>query len=519
MNKQEVNADIPVVQATLLEDRAHVLRRGAVSLPAGRFRICVLGVAPVIVDKTLTVRVIQGEGVRIDDAHIVREKVVLNEAKPEHIREIDSEIEALNDKIRILADRQNQKANQLKQLDHTQLLTVQEIGVDVSWSREDSARWRSDLELIHDAKSALGLDLLEIKSQDSDLQIKRNDLHQRRAIAENPAATSRTKIIIDAVSDGITDASFEIEYLVPGACWRPYHTAHLVEGDEPLVKFSTDACIWQNTGETWSDVALYFSTERPSLGVSPPSLQSDVVSARKKGDAVAVSAREEKIHTSGLGAEKKIKMPEVPGIDDGGELMHLRSLGNATVSSDGRPHRVPLSSFESPATTSLVLMPELAQCVFTKSVQHNAATQAILAGPVDLIRTSGLVGQTTAPFVAPQERFDLGWGPDANLRVQREHECLEEKSKMLSSWSTVPNLITIFASNIGPSDRVIEVTERVPVSEVEKVKITMEPKKTSDRAKPDTDGFVKWTLRLEPYSRKTLKLAYIVKKHEDVVGI
>ena len=284
MNKQEVKADIPVVKATLLEDRAHILRRGTVSLPAGRIRICVLGIAPVIVDKTLAVRIIQSDGVRIDDAQIIREKVVLDEAKPEHIHEIDSEIKALDDKIRILSDRQKQKKNQLKQLDHTQLLTVQEIGVDVSWSRDDSARWRSDLELIHDAKSALGLELLELKSQDSDLQIKRNDLHQRRANAESPAASSQTKIIIDADSDDATDASFEIEYLVPGACWRPYHTARLVEGDEPLVKFSTDACIWQNTGETWSDVDLYFSTERPSLGVSPPSLQSDIVSSQKKAD-------------------------------------------------------------------------------------------------------------------------------------------------------------------------------------------------------------------------------------------
>jgi len=56
-----------------------------------------------------------------------------------------------------------------------------------------------------------------------------------------------------------------------------------------------------------------------------------------------------------------------------------------------------------------------------------------LAGPVDLIRENGFVGRTSVLFIAAGERFELGWGPDAELRVKRHSESKQEKSRRLSS--------------------------------------------------------------------------------------
>lgn len=57
--------------------------------------------------------------------------------------------------------------------------------------------------------------------------------------------------------------------------------------------------------------------------------------------------------------------------------------------------------------------------VVLKSEQSNTAQFPILAGPVDLLRVTELVGKTEIGFVAPGEKFALGWGPDAAMRVQR----------------------------------------------------------------------------------------------------
>ena len=45
--------EAPVVEVTVLEDRAHVVRRGRIELPAGTSRLRIDGVAPVLADKTL----------------------------------------------------------------------------------------------------------------------------------------------------------------------------------------------------------------------------------------------------------------------------------------------------------------------------------------------------------------------------------------------------------------------------------------------------------------------------------
>ena len=53
----------------MLEDRARVIRRGTASLPAGQSRLIVRGVAPVLVDKTLTATTSAG---RVLDVRCVR---------------------------------------------------------------------------------------------------------------------------------------------------------------------------------------------------------------------------------------------------------------------------------------------------------------------------------------------------------------------------------------------------------------------------------------------------------------
>src|SRR5690606_3588459 len=121
----------------------------------------------------------------------------------------------------------------------------------------------------------------------------------------------------------------------------------------------------------------------------------------------------------------------------------------ATIPSDGRPHRVAIFEFEAPAETALVCMPERLAAVTLRSRQVNAASKPLLAGPVDLIRRSGLVGRTSILYIAPGERFELGWGPDPSLRVSRTCEELEFERKLMSSWTRRPRRIEIKLSNLA----------------------------------------------------------------------
>ena len=205
-------------------------------------------------------------------------------------------------------------------------------------------------------------------------------------------------------------------------------------------------------------------------------------------------------------------------IDDGGEALKLRSQAKASVPGDGRPHRVPLMAFTSPTSTEHVLLPELAEAVILKSVHVNRSQQPILAGPVDLVRAGGFVGRSSLLFIAPGEKFAIGWGPDGAIRVQRSVELAREDRGMMSSWTTQAHLIKVKISNLGALPRTVHFTERVPVSEVEKLRIEVDAA-TTDKARADANGFLHWTVELPGFGRKSVELKYLVRKHADVVGV
>jgi uncharacterized protein (TIGR02231 family) len=291
------------------------------------------------------------------------------------------------------------------------------------------------------------------------------------------------------------------------------------EPGKARIELRCEGCVWQATGEDWNDVQLVFSTERPSLGLEPPRLHTDRLAVRKKGPVVEAQTRQDTIHTAGLGSDEggAAAAPELPGIDDGGRAQRLRGRGRSSIPGDGRPHRVPLFDVAGPATLELRCVPELAPVVLVRTEQTNTASHPLLAGPVDLVRRSGLVGRTSLLYVAPGERFELGWGPDNALRVTREQEQLEWERKSLSSWTRKPRRIRIKLSSLDATPRTVQVRERIAVSELDKVKVEL--RSASQGGAPDADGIVRWDVRLPGFGRQELVLEWDLVVHDDVQGV
>ncbi|MEQ8959320.1 MAG: mucoidy inhibitor MuiA family protein, partial [Coleofasciculus sp. C2-GNP5-27] len=170
------------------------------------------------------------------------------------------------------------------------------------------------------------------------------------------------------------------------------------------------------------------------------------------------------------------------------------------------------------AEIEYILMPELSCQVVIKSEQINSSTCPILAGPVDLVRSSEFVGKTAIEFIAPGEKFALGWGSDEAMRVQRSQTKKQEKDH-LTQWKRVITQTQLFLSNIAAEPREITITERVPVSELEQVKVKVLTKKTTNEVQPDNDGFCTWKLTLAPYSQRQVTLVYQVATAPEVKGV
>jgi len=522
---QELIIDAPVAQVTLLEDRALVQRRSKANLTPGLWRVRVEKVAPVLADKSLRAEFCGDyPGARIDDVRTPRRMLVKEEERSEEIKNWEAQLRSLFNSFNHSTEDRQHLESCFERINAILAKGLSELPVDAVWGQIDPKSWREQLQTLFQQLRQLRGEILGSYHTQEQLSQQINDLIAKINALSRPDLIYTAYIEADLMILQGGEYEITFDYVVPNAMWRPWHQARLLLEDQPTLSFRCDGCVWQNTGEDWHEVDLVFSTARASLGTEPPFLTDDLLNIKEKSKQLIIQAWNQEIQTTGLGmegtqtTEQTPSTVEVPGVDDGGEVRNLRPATKATIPSDGCPYRIPIFSFESPAPVEYVLMPELSCQVILKSEQANKAEFPILAGPVDLVRTSEFIGKTSVMFIAPGEKFALGWGSDAAMRVQRT-QTQKKKQDHLTKWNTLTTTTKLFLSNIGAEARVIKTTERVPVSELEQVKVEVDADDTTDSVQADDNGFCTWNFTLEPYSQLQATLVYKVSAAPEVKGL
>lgn len=507
--------EAPAAEVTLFEDRASVLRRGRITLEAGQHRLRLDGVAPVLSDRSLRVAMLEGSapGAALLDFRVKRERIVSDDQLPEEQAALAAEERQRRQALERNQQRVGGRKAQRDGLREAATQLLEELTEDAGWGRADADRWRAELELLRQREATLDAEILELGRGLEDAERELAMLLRRQIVQRNPRID--TWVELDVELDQPGDLALELAYVVPCACWRPRYRATLLAGAAPQLSLEHQANVWQRTGEDWCDVQLRFSTQRPSLGTEPPRLCEDLVHVQPRQEHVVVEVREQQIHSTGLGQQRQ-ESQELPGVDDGGEPVSLQAEHPATVPSDGRPYRVGIGRSRAPAKVERVAMAELASAVLLRCTSSNASQDPLLAGPVDLIADSGRVGRSKLSYVAPGEKLELGFGPDASLRVFRRSEAVEEEPGVLSRWHSTRHHTTVLLSNLGSEPRTVTLLERVPVSEIEQVRITVDRERTTSGASPDADGILTWERTLPPGATDEIELAYSFDKRSGV---
>ncbi|MBL9020510.1 MAG: mucoidy inhibitor MuiA family protein [Myxococcales bacterium] len=523
-----MNTNAPVVAVTVLEDRASVTRRGSVHLAAGQHRLVIEGVSPAIADKTLSAT---ASGARLLDVRCERYLAPWREGAGREA----TPLAALHaERVRLTSEREHAEAaaavarseidglRQVIRAAHKDLAIAATRGTQP----EGAAPLLAELD---DADREARRRLVDADLEAQRIVAELARLESRIKTAEAEAGDLSARLVIDVLAEAAVDVTLSISYVVPGAAWRPYHRAVLARA-AGRVDWTTTACVWQATGEDWTEVELTCSLERPSLGVEPPELTDDELYARRRPETVTVEAREQDVQTTGLGAGPL----QVPGIDDGGLGLTL-SAPRTTVKSDGLPHRVPVGGFTAPAQLSLVAIPLRSPWVHLRARIVNVSQAPLLAGPVDLVMSSGYVGRAEIGFVAPGEKFYLGFGPESELRVHRTETRERDEAGLLGGWNVQTVRVAVRVSNLGTERRQIDVTERIPISEVEQVDVQVsspdayllgtdeqpggeEITQVTARALDDR-GLVTWGVELPPLGRRAVTLEYKVRSQRGVAGV
>ncbi len=503
--------ELPITHVTVLEDRAQITRSGRVELSAGAHTLRVQDVASVIVDKTLSVQA--SAGARVAQARVCRRLATSKEAQRQRVAQwmtLESERRAAVQDARLQLEVSREALAAIRTME---TLHLAELSEDVALGREVTDRMASLAMLREKLGDAVDAHV------DCDRRLARAEASMNDALRMRESLNDETRSVVGQLElqlqlggDGASSVEVTVRYTVAGALWRPAHIATMQE--KGGVRIEAQACVWQATGEDWTDAQLSFSTERPSLGATPPQLRTDTLSLKRKAQAVSVQTRDQVISTTGEGAAEV--RDEMPGVDDGGEPLALTAEGPRTVSSNGRPHHVPLFSFESEAQRELICRPEKVEAVLLRTTQAHRGPHPLLAGPVELRRRGGYVGRTSTLFVAPGESFELGWGPEPDLRVHRKVEPAQPTRKPLSSWVRKPRTVTVTVSNLGAQPHDVRLCERVMVSEIDKVEVEVGPLQGGTR---DSDGIVTKALAVRGFGQTSYAFDWTLVVHDDVRGL
>lgn len=497
--------DAPICKVVVFEDRAQVERTGALSLPAGTCRVVVPEVTPLLVERSLQVQA-SLPGVVVADCKLVRS--VTRECTPVDAQAVHERLEGLEQESMALAHRLNRQEQRLR------LLQARLHDLKVRWA---GAVPRGILpQPFFQRMEKIEQELAEALLEKQRILWEQSDqVEEKASLKALIAASGQTKSCYSGRLELLLEvqtactAQLSVRYLTACALWRPEHEARLLtRAGTNFLRLASRAVVWQKTGEAWKGVELYCSTARPGKASSPPLLQDDVLYAQKRSDpkTVVAEVRDEDIQTTGLGGGGAAASG-MPGVDDGGEALSWPVEGRVDVPSTGRPIRAKLFGLEAEARLSLVSFPERAQQVLLRVQASNVSARPILAGPVLLYREAGYVGRSKVGFIAPGEKLALSFGSHDALLLQRDSVVKRDETRLMG-YQTISVTVTHYISNLSSQPQAFEVTERIPVSELEDVRVSL-----GDGApgKPDSDGLVVWKVQVRPNEQLTQTLTFRIE--------
>jgi uncharacterized protein (TIGR02231 family) len=504
----QTEIDSTAVRVTFFEDRAEVLRRSQVSVERGVSRVRLRGVSTMVDDPSLLANV-RGAPARVLMARVHRQ---LRQVPVGDDRELQaSEADQRSARSRRITAERTVEARNNHELRVTALLSswleaLQRVPRAAAQGLES---WRSAHDELHAAQVQAIEDLAAAQRELAAAQLdeKRADLRYQQARRMRPRYEAQVELQIEAATAG--ELLIELTYRVPCALWRPEHLCRLLQTEGgPQLAITTYAVVWQRTGEEWPAVSCRFSTARPAQSATAPLLTEDPLRLRKRTESerrhIMVEAREQAILSAGLQRGERA-VEEMPGVDDGGEPLSLEAARPHDLPSTGQPIRVEVGQLILPCTVERVAMPERSIAAHYRATATLSGSRPILAGPVTVLRGGELCGRGRIGFVGRGEPFEIGLGSDDGVRVRRKIE-EQRETATLSGAQRIFRTVRLYVSNLSGTSRRVLLIERVPISEIADVEVTLT--QTSGMKYDPRDGFASFEVELAPRATREVQFSY-----------
>ncbi|MBS1151765.1 MAG: Aspartate ammonia-lyase [Myxococcaceae bacterium] len=491
-------------QVVVFPDRAQVTRLADVTC-AAKTRVDFTDITPAAAGDSFRARVSEGAvlGMRAEQKVRAEEFAPPLKDAREKLKVLDEQLQQLH-QIRARADSLNRLADQFSSV------AVAMVSRELAAEKPDLKAWSAGF----DASLKARLSANEVRA-DTDQKVRAIEEQRevlRRKISQLQAWSQRSEWTVEVLVGcpaGKT-AKVELTYLVGGASWTPTYEARAEEAAH-AVELSTWATVKQTTGEDWKDAKLLLSTAVPSQNATPPELKKLVVSAlEREPEKKVLVRRDEAVERAAVGTRQSGGETALKARSQGLSVQ-LQVPDRGTVLGEGTPVRLFVAKTRLKAAFTLRAVPRLQSYVFRVADVTNQAPFPLLAGTLDAYRSSGFIARYPIERVAEGGPLTLTFGAEDTVRVKRlVMEELKRDVGLFNGKKRFSYSYRFELANYGKAPVEVELADGLPVSELDDVSVSVEPKTTAGYKLDPLDGIAKWKVALRPGDKKNVDLIFKV---------
>lgn len=491
----------PIVAVTVHPQRARVVRRGRVAVPAGRSDVVVADLTRTLLPDSLRVAVAGARVLGVDvvhrhlaelpDGRVRAAEAAVREAERAlgAVEGADAADAAREEMLRRLALRSGDRLAAALADGTAEPARAAEIGAGLAAQLTDvAAARRAHAEARVDAGHALAA--------------ARAELDRLR-----DPGRARREAVVGLEADAAGEVEVELTYVVDGASWSSAYDARL--DDAGTVTLTWFGMVVQHTGEDWPACELTLSTARPAVTTTLPELDPWWIDVARRDLPVALAAA---APAARGGARELSAVHAVP--EDGLAAGSWRLARPTAVPADGTPHRTTVTALRAPARLDHVTAPVLGPEAHLRATVVNPSGHVLPAGPVSTFLADAYVGTTALETTAPDGEIALALGVDDRVVVERELESrTAHKARFGAQRGDVQRWRTT-VTNRRPGEARVLVRDRLPVSRAAEVKV-VDVALVPEPAERDELGRVEWVALIPPGGTWEATVRYGVEHPKD----
>lgn len=482
-----------------------VVRRAELNI-AGATEVVLPGLPGALDDNTVR---IAASGLRIGEVQVRRGYQA--EPTPE-VRRLELRVQLLEDSLAGLDNEATVLKAREDFLTSVKLGTPEIIARELQQGRVAPEAWRSALVFVGD-------ELTRVKARAVKLARERGELDRRLTAARQEytdaraAIENRKEVRFDCTGTG--SFSLRLSYAIAGAAsWAPYYELRARPGDN-RVTVGYFARLGQRTGEDWERVKLVLSTMQPSGGNVPPEPQPWYVSAEepprlRRAFSAKATAESGVMMAPGYDAIAEAE-PQLAVVETGIALQYSIP-GRVSLKSGEPAKKLALDESGLPAEFEYLAVPRQRAAAFLTGRLVNSGNMVYLAGQGNTYVGDEFTGSAWLPAVAPGETVPVAFGVDERIRVKRELvRTFKSRAGLFSKTERTKFVYRTTVENYQPGTVRLRLVENVPVSQDERVKVSV------DRVEPRPDeedrdrGLLTWRPELGPQNRFNVEIEFTVE--------